>query len=151
MIQGNNARSRPLTGGYYWFPIPGEDTLSWSPITCHDLGSGPDVGHVDLWPLIISRLAVAWGKDAKPLMRRLANHYTGLPRGRVTRPKGTYLVFHGSDSPVADWLEQILARFRLAGVPFKEVHEEHERMLPGDPEAIERALGIRQEQPSLIP
>jgi hypothetical protein len=79
-----------MTGGYYWFPTPGTRGISWSVITCRDVGCGPDAGHdAELWPKQIVRLAAAWGKDPQALERWLALSYTGLPRGRVTRADKT--------------------------------------------------------------
>ena len=50
-------RSLSLTGGYYWFPSPDIDSVTWQVLTCHELGCDADVGHVDLWILVIDRLA----------------------------------------------------------------------------------------------
>jgi hypothetical protein len=81
-------RPRPLRGGYYWFPTPTVGGATWAVLTCHDLGFDAEVGHVDLWPAVVERLAAVWGRDARTLRRRLIDRYTGLPRGRVTRPGG---------------------------------------------------------------
>ena len=78
-------------------------------------------------------LAAAWGKDAQVLKRRLALSYTGLPRGRVTRPDKTFLVLHGKDSPVQGWEEMVIASFRLSGRKVKFIFDEHETQLPGHP------------------
>ena len=130
-------------GGYYWFPTPTGGGTAWAVLTCHDLGLGPEVGHVDLWPAVVDRLAAAWGRDAGTLRRRLIDRYTGLPRGRVTRPGKTVLVLHGDDAPVSDWRERLIDGFRLGGRPHRFLFDEHERMLPGDPERVEGALGFR--------
>src|SRR4051812_26955599 len=108
-----NLRPRPLTGGYYWYPESSDGLISWHVLTCHDLGSGPDVGHVDLWPAVIERLAASWGRDARSLGRLLSDGYTGLPRGRCTRPGRRYMILHGDDAPVADWQERIVRAFHL--------------------------------------
>jgi hypothetical protein len=73
----------------------------------------------------------------------LALSYIGLPRGRVTRPERTYLVLHGDDSPVTGWEEMVIASFRLSGRKVKFLIDEHETMIPGHPQAVEAALGIR--------
>ena len=93
---------------------------------------------------MLKHLAVAWGKDAKSLKRRLDDHHTGLPRGRVTHPKSGYVVIHGDDAPVAvpDWLDQVKDRFRLTGVKVTPEFTEHEKMLAGDPKVVQVALGI---------
>src|SRR3954466_11942156 len=136
-------RPRLLTGGYYWFPSPLDVRTAWAVLTCHDLGFDPEVGHVDLWPAVVERLAAAWGRDAGGLRRRLVGRYTGLPRGRVTRPGRIFLILHGDDAPVADWREKLAEGYRLAGYAHRFLFDEHERMLPGDPERVEEALGFR--------
>jgi hypothetical protein len=78
-------RRGPSTGGYYWFPSVEPVGTVWSILTCHELGFDSEVGHVDLWPAVVARLAAAWRRDAGTLRRRLIDRYTGLPRGRVTR------------------------------------------------------------------
>lgn len=146
--QANNARPRPLTGGYYWLPAPGPEGVTWSVVTCRDLGLRSEDGHdAELWPRLISLLAVAWDKDARALGRELALSYTGLPRGRVTRPEGTFLVLHGDDSPVTGWEGAVVASFRLSGRRVSFVFDEHETMIPGHPRAIEAALGTRLSPP----
>ncbi|WP_165248024.1 hypothetical protein [Paludisphaera soli] len=136
-------RPKSLVGGYYWFPTPTGCGTTWTVLTCHDLGFDPEVGHVDLWPTLVDRLAAAWGQDAGTLRRRLIDRYTGLPRGRVTRPGRTVLILHGDDAPVADWREELIEAYRLGGRAHRFLFDEHERKLSGDPERIEGALGFR--------
>ncbi|AMV40191.1 hypothetical protein [Planctomyces sp. SH-PL62] len=139
----SDPRPRPLIGGYYWFPSPAGGVMSWAVVTCHDLGFDAEVGHVDLWPAVLDRLAMTWGRDAGGLRRRLIDRYTGLPRGRVTRPGKSILVLHGDDAPVSDWRERLAERYRLGGRAHRFLYDEHERRLPGDPEWVEEALGVR--------
>ncbi len=133
---------RPRTGAYYWLPLPGDLAVRWEVVTCNDLGREAEVGHVRLWPEVVQRLARAWGKDPERLVRRLAEYYAGLPRGRVTRVRGVYLVQHGDDTPTMGGLELIVSRFGLVGRPVKFLVDEHEHMLSGDPEPVQRALGV---------
>ncbi len=49
----------------------------------------------------------------------------------------------GDDAPVADWREKLIEGFRLGARSHRFLFDEHERMLPGDPERVEEALGIR--------
>ena len=143
-----DARSAaPVHGGYYWFPTPGSGGVGWSLLTCEDLGFASDQGHPDLWPAVIDRLAVAWGKNATALRRHLKDHYTALPRGRVTRPD-RYLILHGDDAPVADWLTVVIRSFLLQRVRYRVVFDEHERRLPDDRRRVERALGILIQAPT---
>jgi hypothetical protein len=130
-------------GGYYWFPSPLDGRTAWAVLTCHDLGFDAEVGHVDLWPAVVDHLAAAWGWDAGGLRRRLVGRYTGLPRGRVTRPGKSFLILHGDDAPVADWRGKLIESCGLGGRPHRFLFDEHERMLPGDPEGVEEALGFR--------
>jgi hypothetical protein len=131
-----------LCGGYYWFPGPNGETVTWEVLTCHELGFDAEVGHIDLWPSVLDRLATAWGKDKRLLRILMNNHYTGLPRGRVTRPKGTFLILHGRDAPVADWERRVIQRFDLDRRSVRAVFDEHERMLPGDRRKVNEVLGI---------
>ncbi|MFO0887733.1 MAG: hypothetical protein U0790_01160 [Isosphaeraceae bacterium] len=139
----SDAHPRPLVGGYYWFPSPLDGRTAWAVLTCHDLGFDAEVGHVDLWPAVVDRLAAAWGRDARTLRRQLGDRYTGLPRGRVTRPGRTVLVLHGDDAPVPDWREKLVEACRLGGRAHRFLFDEHERRLPGDPEGVEEVLGFR--------
>jgi hypothetical protein len=137
-------RRKGMTGGYYWFPTPGTGGISWSVITCRDLHCNPDAGHdAELWPKLIVRLAATWGKDAQALKRRLDLSYTGLPRGRVTRPDKTFLVLHGKDSPAQMWEAMVIEAFRLPGREVKFIFDEHETQLPGHSQAVESSLGRR--------
>ena len=133
----------PLCGGYYWFPSPGPSSggVRWELLTCEDLGYASDDDHFELWLTVIDRLATTWGKKAPALRRSLKTNYCGLPRERLTRPD-RYLVLHGDDAPIADWLIIVIRRFRLEGSPHQVLFDEHGRMLPGDSRTVERALKI---------
>ena len=131
----DTSRLKPFTGGYYWLPRPIPDGISWSVVTCRDLGCGRDAGHdADLWPRLMNHLAENWGKDFTVLKRKLAMVYTALPRGRVTRPEKTFLVLHGNDSPIPGWEDLVIAGFRLPGRRAKFLFDAHETQLPGHPE-----------------
>jgi hypothetical protein len=133
-----------MTGGYYWLPAPNAGGISWTVANCRDLGCGPDAGHdVDLWPKLIDRLAATWGRNAQTLKRRLALSYTGLPRGRVTRPGKEFLILHGNDSPVPGWQLLVTESFGLTRCRVRIIFDEHETMIPGHPQAVELSLGLR--------
>jgi len=141
---GSKRETKPYTGGYYWFPTPSPEGITWSIVTCRDLGCHSDAGHdADLWPRLMVPLARAWGKDALILRKKLALSYTGLPRGRVTRPVKTFLVLHGKDSPIQIWEQWVIESFRLSGRQVKFIYDEHETMIPEHPRAVEAALGLR--------
>jgi hypothetical protein len=136
--------TKPYRGGYYWLPAPSSEGITWSVITCRDLGCGADAGHdADLWPRLMVPLAATWGKDALVLKRRLALSYTGLPRGRVTRPDKTFLVLHGKDSPISDWEEAVIASFRITGRRVKFIFDEHETQLSEHHRTLVASLGLR--------
>ena len=143
MMRVEAARLRCLTGGYYWFPIPGDGSSTWEVLTCHELGHDAEVGHIDLWPSVIDRLAEVWCKDPRILGRQLRLFYTGLPRGRITRFKGRSLILHGRDAPVSDWLARVIRRFDLDRLSVRVVFDEHERMLPSDRRLMAKVLGQR--------
>ncbi len=136
--------TKPYRGGYYWLPAPSPEGITWSVVSCRDLGCGADAGHdADLWPRLMVPLAAAWGKDAQILKKKLALSYTDLPRGRVTRPEKTFLVLHGKDSPIPAWEPLVIASFRLSDRQVKFVYDEHETTIPGHPRAVEASLGFR--------
>jgi hypothetical protein len=97
-------------------------------VTCHDLGLGHEDGHPRLWPLLVARLAPAWGLRPDELRRRLAGRYVGS---------------HGGDAPVRGGLRLVRRRFGLGGAGLKvlESLDDYERMLPGDRAAVRLALG----------
>lgn len=135
-------RAAPLSGAWYWFPRPFEDGIEWTVLTCHDLGRSSETGHVRLWPWVLERLAAAWGRDGKALVLRLGLHYTGLPRGRVSRPEKTSLILHGKDAPITGWEDLVIDRFRLSGRRFRILFDEHETQIPGHPEAFASTMEL---------
>ena len=133
----------PLAGAYYWLPVPTTNgSIHWDLLTCHDLGVWDGVSHRVFWPSVLAHLAPVWGQDAASLKHRLGDHYYGLPRGRVTRPKGRYLLLQGKDSPVPDWKARIFDRFHLTGLDVRALSDDHERVLREDVLALEAALGV---------
>ena len=60
-----------MAGGYYWLPTPGQATISWDVVTCHQLGFDAVVGHVGMWTAVLDQLASAWQKEAAVLRRLL--------------------------------------------------------------------------------
>ena len=135
-------RRTPASGGYYWLPRPVGGPVAWVVVTCHDLGHNAGHSHRELWPTLVRLLAGAWGLGADELGRLLGDRYYGLPRGRVTRPGAKWLILHGEDAPVANWLPQVIAAFQLEGRPIRVLSDEHERTLSDDRWRVEEALGI---------
>jgi hypothetical protein len=111
-------------------------------LTYRELGSRAGCSHRKLWPTVVERLARAWGRDPHHFSRLLDDLYTGLPRGRVTRPGGRSLLLHGDDAPVPDWEDRVIPAFRLDRRELRVLFAEHERMLPDDRLRVEDALGI---------
>jgi hypothetical protein len=140
--RNSETRSVSLTGGYYWFPTPPICSLIWQVLTCHELGCDAEVGHVDLWPLVIDRLATAWPREGRLIQKSLKNNYTGLPRGRVTEVKNKFMIFHGNDSPVPDWVPMVVRKFDLNRRSVRVLFDEHERMLPEDRSRVNEGLGL---------
>ena len=115
MMRVEAGRLRCLIGGYCWFPIPGDGLLSWEVLSCHELGHDAEVGHIDLWPSVIDRVAEVWRKHT----------------------------LHGKDAPVSDWLARVIRRFDLDRRSVRVVYDEHERMLPLDRRLVVGTLGLR--------
>lgn len=138
----DKSRPPPRCGPYYWFPRPSEGGPSWTILTCHDAGLPADTGHARLWTWLLVQLATAWGRDHVALGRRLGLFYTGLPRGRVTRPGKESLILHGNDSPISAWEALVVEHFRLSGRKVKFLFDEHETQISGHPEAFATASGI---------
>jgi hypothetical protein len=132
----------PGTGSYYRVPVPADPGLHWVVYTSRDAGLDPDVGHTELWLFVLDRLAIAWAQDRSLLRRPLEDRYAGLPRGRVTRPSRSYLILHGRDAPLIEWLTVVASRFDLPPGRTRILYDEHERMIAGDPDAAERVLGV---------
>jgi hypothetical protein len=139
--QSSMTRSPSLTGGYYWFPTPAISSLTWQVLTCHELGCDAEAGHVDLWTLVIDRLATVWRRDGRLIKKYLKNNYTGLPRGRVTQVKNGFMIFHGNDSPVPDWVPIVVREFNLNRPSVRVLFDEHERMLAEDRSRVNETLG----------
>jgi hypothetical protein len=135
---------RPLTGAFYWLPSP---SLTWSLLTCHDLALEDGTAHRELWPFVLDHLAAAWGRDPKAFRRCLGDHYYALPRGRVMKPKGQYLILHGNDAPLPGRQAIVVDRFHLHAHQIKAPWDEHERVLRDDGLALEEALGIELDLP----
>lgn len=135
-------RPSPRCGPYYWFPRPAEGGPSWTILTSHDAGLPAETGHARLWHWLLIQLATTWGRDGVALGRRLGLYYTGLPRGRVTRPGKKSLILHGNDSPISGWDSLVIERFQLAGRKVKFLFDEHETQISGHPEAFTTATEI---------
>ena len=132
---------RPLTGAYYWVPIPPVHSLTWRILTCHQLGFGEHEGHPKIWPAVIPHLAETWRRDTRAMRRRLRRHCYGLYRGRVTCHENLYWINHGKDSPITDWRAAVVQAFNLHGRRFRTAFDDHERRLPDDAAALAEVLG----------
>ena len=61
------AKSKPLTGAYYWFPRPQPDGPTWELAHLPRPGRlGRYLPHREFWPHIVEHLATAWGLEAGP-------------------------------------------------------------------------------------
>jgi hypothetical protein len=106
------------------------------------MGFDAEVGHVDLWPAVINRLAKTWNTDARVLNGVIKDCSYGLPRGRITYPGRQSLILHGNDAPVSGWRDKVIRRFDLDRRSTKVVYDEHETMLVGDRARVIETLGI---------
>ena len=52
------------------------------------------------------------------------------------------LTLPGEDTPLADWRNNLTEGYGLSGCAHRFLFDEHERMLPGDPERVEEGLGF---------
>jgi hypothetical protein len=136
-----------LSGAYYWIPARVDQAIAWRLKTCHDFGVWDGISHREFWPHVLEHLAGVWGRDDGVLKHLLEDHYTGLPRGRVTHPKGRYVIIHGNDAPANNWKAAIKARFGLRGLGVKTIFDEHERMLHEDARAFEEAFDVQLDLP----
>jgi hypothetical protein len=95
-----------------------------------------DNRHLELWASVLDQLDKGWQTDARLLKKPLRNHYTGPPRGRVTRPDRVYLVLRGGDSPIDTWEQAVIRSFNLQGNRVKPISDEHGQQLPYDVKAV---------------
>lgn len=143
------ARGEPLTGGWYWMPMPGNGGVTWQVQAFYDCWRSPS-DHVCIWRHVRDALEAAW-------MRRLTDiECYSLPRGRVSRraDNNQLVVYHGQDAPRgAGRLTAIRCAFNLPrSTPA--AFDEHEQCIAGQPEALSRALrcglGIKGVQASTL-
>ncbi len=141
-------RPRCAESRFYWLPEPTQlGQLSWVRLSCHELGVWDGISHREFWPFVLEHLAQVWGKDIEVFKRRLGDHYYALPQGRVTKPKGKYLILHGNDAPVPGSQGIIVDRFHLHGLQVRMPWDEHEQTLRDDVLALEEELGIDLDLP----
>lgn len=140
----------PQSGAYWWLPTPDGQ---WELDVYYDSDFRGDTMHDRMWrKYVVERLAILWDKDLIKLGRAIGNKYAGLPRGRVGKAMGRYVLSHGGDAPIANGLRKVISAFNLTALlksnnnsVHDRVHvseDEHEHMLFGDPEAVQQALGV---------
>jgi hypothetical protein len=109
------AKGRPLTGTFYWVPIPTKRGIEWTIQEFFDCWK-PSGGHVYVWKHIQDSLNVRWGRRGQGV------DYRSLPRGRVSMlsapsarwESGRYLIRLGGGCPVSPAnLSKIRKRFNL--------------------------------------
>lgn len=137
----------PQSGAFWWIPLPNG---KWDMEVFYDSEFADDTPHDQLWRrYMVERLATVWSKDHQTLRRRIGDDYTGLPRGRVNRVRDGWTIVHGNDAPKGtNGVDGIINAFNLRSVvranpgAVKVFVDEHETMIPGHPEAVQRALGV---------
>ncbi|HEV3024867.1 MAG TPA: hypothetical protein VGX76_20465 [Pirellulales bacterium] len=140
------ALRRPLTGAWYWVPVPaGGGAVRWELQAFFDIWR-PSSDHIDVWKHVVDSLEYHW-------RRRLARFdYASLPRGRVSRritdAGGAHdddalpVIYHGNDAPRGGGgLARVRRAFNLPRSA-EAMFDDHERCIAGQPEALSRALGI---------
>lgn len=135
-----SARQAPLTGGWYWVPLPAGDSVAWQVQAFYDCWRSPS-DHVRIWRHVRDSLEHHW-------RRRLPRiECYGLPRGRVSRrivsgtDSGTIVIYHGRDAPRGSGgLAAIRRAFNLPPSTAA-LFDEHEQCIAGQPDALELALG----------
>lgn len=135
--------NQPQSGAYYWVPKP---DLSWRVVPFYDVDYRGRTPHDEVWKEILEYLAIYWHKDPDRLKRALADSYTGLPRGRVSkiskngRGEVEYVLVHGNDSP-GD-LKEVIATFNLKKALHRVMPDDHETMTIDDPRLLQKVLGV---------
>lgn len=137
----------PQSGAYWWLPTP---KGRWTMEVFYDSEFNNATPHDEIWRIyVVERLATLWGKDPDRLRRSIADNYAGLPRGRVNKLRDSWTIVHGNDAPKGTrGVEGVINAFSLRAVitadedAVKVYEDEHEKMMPGDPEAVQRALGV---------
>jgi len=130
---------RPLTGPYYWIPLPDG---SWDLLEFYDDDYGGYVDHSGVWEQVLLTLAMKWQKDPAKLKQVLANAMFGLPRGRVVKLQGlNWGIAHGQDEPVGTDLKQVKRAYNITQVATREWLDDHERMLPDMANQVQEVLG----------
>jgi hypothetical protein len=132
---------RPHEGVYWWIPIKKVSEITWEVVTYFQEDWYQGTEHLAIWPYVIEELEQKWGK----LPRSIKENYTGLPRGRVCFSlmdgKRKLVLYHGNDTPIPDGLDYVRRQFSLPrGTPIR--FDEHETMMQGDPEKVQKALGM---------
>lgn len=137
-------RQGPLTGAWYWVPLPGDGgKLVWEIQEFFDCWGRTD--HVHIWSHVIDSLSHHWRRSFPGI------DYCSLPRGRVATPivhgrvrkrLPAAAIYHGNDSPLGDQgIAIVRESFNLAPTA-RAIFDEHEQCIAGQPQALSRALGI---------
>ena len=137
----------PQSGAYWWIPHPDG---SWDLEIFYDSEYGGETDHIRMWrKYVIEKLAVIWKKDPQKLRAQIGDNYTGLPRGRVNKVQNGYTIVHGNDTPTKNGLDGIINAFNLRAYQLAHskniliLFDEHETMIQGDPERVQKALGVK--------
>lgn len=136
----------PQDGVYYWLPKPSKakpGAFTWELLPFYKKDYGAAILHYNVWPEALEMLAAWWGRSMGAFSR-LREEYAGVPRGRIVKMRQGFGLAHGGDTPGGSLgLRKVIRAFRLQDVRVTEYVDEHERMIPGQPEAIADALQIK--------
>jgi len=138
-------QQRPLTGAYYWVPLPNDSDqgIQWTLQAFFD-DWRPNSDHVYVWRHVQDSLRTKWRRSFEDI------DYCSLPRGRVSRilnpsssmRPGPPVIYHGGDAPIGfGGLDEVREVFNLPTTT-PAVFDEHEQMIAGRPEELSRVLKI---------
>lgn len=140
-----NEQQRPLTGVFYWVPLPhdSDQRNQWTLQAFFDEWR-PTSDHVYVWQHVQDSLRTKWRRSFEQI------EYCSLPRGHVSRVlnpnssirPGPPVIYHGGDAPIGfGELDEVRGVFNLS-VTTPAVFDEVEQMIAGQPEKLSCQLKI---------
>lgn len=123
-------------------------------LVAHRFSRGHDRNHVEMWEEdIVPGLARLWDRqlnDAVPRLARLLSVLAfAFPRGRVTKLKDKFMIYHGDDlRPFMNVSKkQIEDAFGIAGI-CRWVFDDHEQCVDFEKEEIRGTFQIAEDWPA---
>lgn len=130
--------TEPIEGIYWWVPFPTKKGVEWRVVPFYESEIGYK-DHSGMWHHILKDLSEMWGFTPGPELR---SSYTALPRGRIVKKqKHGYVLYHGNDAP-ADMTKALEAFKLVLGGNNEAIFDFHEQMISGEPEELQKAMGV---------